>query len=164
MTNYHLPYFEQLPADGLDEYYEAMAVLNGHEIVLDLHLDSRKLSPSGFEKTKHLLEHLADIDSQNKAYIRQDYEDETEGHTVREYLQHHLEDIPQEELAKLIDLDNHNTSPLVQLLDKLKLVRLGLYPDSDEFAICDYSKDITNYLIVVYIDQNSNISQLTIES
>ena len=53
------------------------------------------------------------------------------------------------------------------LLKKLHLVRVGLYPDSEEqFAIFDYSigKDLTNYLVVINTDENGNLDYMTMES
>jgi hypothetical protein len=53
------------------------------------------------------------------------------------------------------------------LLQKLHLVRVGLYPhNEDQYATFDYSIDpeITNHLVVVFTDENGNLDYMTIES
>jgi len=52
-------------------------------------------------------------------------------------------------------------------LTKLKLIRVGLYPTSeDNFAIFDYSigEEITDYLVVINTDENGQLDYMTMES
>jgi hypothetical protein len=47
------------------------------------------------------------------------------------------------------------------------LVRVGFYPDEDGyFAICDYSfgREITNYVVVITLDKNGELLDMTVES
>jgi hypothetical protein len=44
---------------------------------------------------------------------------------------------------------------------------VGIYPDSeDQFAIFDYSlgQGISNYLVVIYTDENGNLDYMTMDS
>jgi hypothetical protein len=53
------------------------------------------------------------------------------------------------------------------MLSKLHLVRVGLYPDSeDEFAIFDYSigQELTQYLVVINTNEDGEIDYMTMES
>jgi hypothetical protein len=82
-------------------------------------------------------------------------------------LEHHLEEVEQDELSTLINFDDSTTEPEQQLLTKLELVRIGLYPDNEDgFAILDYSigREITNYLVVINTDQNGQLDYMSMES
>lgn len=109
---------------------------------------------------------MADYDFKNKKYIEQDYKDE-DADTVREYIDHHLDELGETEISELIDTSNKKISQGDQLVKKLHLVRMGLYPDSeDQFAIFDYSigPEITQYLVVLFIDEFGNLDYITMES
>ncbi len=102
----------------------------------------------------------------NKTYILNDYNDE-DGDTVKFYLEHHLEEVGKDELSNLINFEDATIEPEKQLLKKLKLVRVGLYPESkDDFAVFDYSigERITNYLVVINTDEKGQLDYMTMES
>ena len=115
---------------------------------------------------KKIIDNITRLDKQNKVYIDNDFNDE-DGDTVRFYLEHHLEEVDKEELSTLIDFDDKSTEPEKQLLDKLRLVRIGLYPDNDEnFAVFDYSlgESFTNYLVVINLNIKGKLDYMTMES
>ena len=166
MAEYALPYFGNLPTKNLEEYYDVDIELNGNEIQVDLNFENQTVDTLILDKVKNFIEKLEKFDKLNKTYILNDYNDE-DGDTVKSYLEHHLEEVDKEELTKLVNFDDTITEPEKQLLSKLKLVRVGLYPDNeDNFAIFDYSigKDITNYLVVINTDENGQLDYMTMES
>lgn len=166
MAEYTLPYFGNLPTENLEEYYDVDIELNGNEIQVDLNFENQTVDTLILDKVKNFIEKLEKFDKLNKTYILNDYNDE-DGDTVKFYLEHHLEELDKEELTKLVNFDDTITEPEQQLLSKLKLVRVGLYPDNeDNFAIFDYSigKDITNYLVVINTDENGQLDYMTMES
>ena len=166
MAEYALPYFGNLPTENLEEYYDVDIELNGNEIQVDLNFENQTVDTLILDKVKNFIEKLEKFDKLNKTYILNDYNDE-DGDTVKFYLEHHLEEVDKEELTKLVNFDDTITEPEQQLLSKLKLVRVGLYPDNeDNFAIFDYSigKDITNYLVVINTDENGQLDYMTMES
>lgn len=166
MAEYALPYFGNLPTENLEEYYDVDIELNGNEIQVDLNFEHQTVDTLILDKVKNFIEKLEKFDKLNKTYILNDYNDE-DGDTVKFYLEHHLEEVDKEELTKLVNFDDTITEPEQQLLSKLKLVRVGLYPDNeDNFAIFDYSigKDITNYLVVINTDENGQLDYMTMES
>lgn len=118
------------------------------------------------DKVKSYLENIDKFNELNKTYISDDYNDE-EGDTVKFYIEHHLEEVGKDELSALINFDDPTLGPEQQLLKKIELVRVGLYPDSeDNFAILDYSigEDLTNYLVVINTDENGQLDYMTMES
>ena len=166
MITYTLPHFGKLPIISLKENYEVDIDFKGNEIHLDLNFDLEYVTTSTLEKVKNFLENLEQFDDLNKIHILNDFNNGNDG-SVKMYLEHHLAEVDKAELDTIIDFDNTETEPIQQLLAKLKLVRVGIYPKNKEnFAIFDYSigKDITNYLIVINADENGKLDYLTMES
>jgi hypothetical protein len=166
MTDYALPHFGNLPTENLEEYYDVDIEFNGNIIQIDLNFENKKIDTKRLDVVKRFIESLVTFDKQNKLYIDQDFNDE-DCDTVKTYLEHHLEEIDKDELAELIDINDKAKEPIQQLKDKLHLVRVGLYPDSeDQFAIFDYSigQEITQYLVVINTNENGELDYMTMES
>ena len=166
MAKYVLPHFGQLDTEKLEEYYDTKIIYDDREIMLDLNFDNHTIDISRLDIAKKFLAQLADYDFKNKRYIEQDYHDK-EADTVREYIEHHLEELGEDELNELINPANKKNPQHEQLLKRLHLVRMGLYPDSeDQFAIFDYSigRDLTQYLVVLFLDEFGNLAYITMES
>ncbi|CAN5877434.1 hypothetical protein BH11BAC4_BH11BAC4_17840 [soil metagenome] len=166
MAFFSLPHFEKIDPEALAAYYDVNIHFNNTEIQIDLNFDNKSIAPARLETVKHFIENIRIHDLKNKEYIQQDYKDE-DSDTVKFYLEQHLEELGETELASLIDPGSKSTDHEKQLLKKLQLVRVGLYPDSeDQFAIFDYSigQEITNYLVVLNTDENGNLEYMTMES
>ena len=166
MITYTLPHFGKLPIISLKENYDVDIDLKGNEIQLDLNFDLEYVTTSTFDKVKNFLENLAQFDDLNKIHMQNDFNNENDG-SVKMYLEHHLAEVDKVELATLINFDDTTTEPVLQLLAKLKLVRVGIYPKNKKnFAIFDYSigKEMTNYLVVINTDEKGKLDYLTMES
>ncbi len=166
MTEFTLPYFGKLSSDNLEEYYDVDIDFKGSKVQVDLNFENNSIDRSTVDTLKNFIENIEKFDKLNKVYILNDYHDE-EGDTVKFYMEHHLQEMEEDELSALIDFENKTIDPEQQLLAKLELVRIGLYPDSeDSFAIFDYSigEDITNYLVVINTDASGQLAYMTMES
>ncbi len=166
MTNIKLPYFGIIDAASLEEYYDAAVDFNGMEIQVDLNFENNTIDIKILETVKQFLENLRIHDLNNKKSIQKDFDDK-EGDTVRAYLEHHTEELATDDLYQLIGAGARTAAQAKLLLKKLHLVRLGLYPGSEEqFAIFDYSigTELTNYLVVLDTDENGNLEYMTMES
>ncbi|MGU3375277.1 DUF2004 domain-containing protein [Chryseobacterium sp. M5A1_1a] len=166
MAEYTLPYFGRLSTDNIEEYYDVNIDFNGNEIQVELNFESDNTDATKLDQVKNYLENIETFNRLAKSYILEDYHNE-EGDTVKFYLEHHLEEVEPEELSTLINFDDVTVEPEQQLLTKLELVRIGLYPDNEEsFAILDYSigEEITNYLVVINTDQNGQLDYMAMES
>ena len=166
MAEYTLPHFGKLHTENLEDYYDVDIEFNGSEIQIDLNFEDITIDTSTMDKVKNFIENIDKFDKLNKTYIHNDYIDE-DGDTVKLYLEHHLEEISKDEISILIKFDNLSIEPEQQLLTKLKLVRVGLYPhDEDNFAIFDYTigREFTDYLVVIKTDENGQLDYLTMES
>lgn len=166
MSESTLPYFGKLQTDNLDEYYNVEIEFDGNTIQIDLNFENKTLEEARLNKVKSFIQNIEKFDKLNKTYILNDYNDE-DGDTVKFYLEHHLEEVDKDKLSTIINFEDTTIEPENQLLTQLKLVRLGLYPDSEEtFAIFDYSigSEITNYLVVINTDQNGQLDYMSMES
>jgi hypothetical protein len=166
MANYTLPHFGQLDLTNLAEFYNVNIQFNGQQIQIDLNFENKTIDTKNLDIAKRFIENITDFDKKNKKYIEQDYADE-DSDTVKTYVEHHLEEVDKAELIGLVDFENKKISPEQQLAKALRLVRLGLYPDSeDQFAIFDYSigQELTQYLVVINTDQNGKLDYMTMES
>ena len=166
MAKYSLAHFGELDSENLENYYEVDIEFNAQEIQIDISFENSRIDTKRLDIVKEYIADISKFDKKNKQYIDQDYADEGSD-TVRTYVEHHLEEISKEELSDLVDFDNEKTSPENQLLNSLRLVRVCLYPDSeDQFAIFDYSigRDLTQYLVVINTDENGNLDYMTMES
>ncbi len=166
MAKYILPHFGQIDSEKLDEYYDVSINFHDSEIQIDLNFGSSAIDTNRLDIAKRFIEQIADFDFKNKKYIEQDFKDNNSD-TVREYIDHHLEELGEDELSELIDPTKKKISKQEQMLKKLTLVRMGLYPDSDDqFAIFDYSigQEITQYLVILFVDEFGNLDYITMES
>ena len=166
MAKYSLTHFGQINLTNLEEYYDVNIDFNGQEIQIDLNFENKTIDTKQLDTAKTFIERIADFDKKNKKYIEQDYLNE-DCDTVKTYVEHHLEEIDKAELSDLVDFDNKSISPEKQLMKALRLVRVGLYPDSEgQFAIFDYSigRDLTDYLVVINTDKNGKLDYMTMES
>lgn len=166
MANYSLPYFGDLDPKDLEEYYEVEIDFEGQELQIDLNFEDDSIDVKRLDVVKKFMENIPNWDKKNKQYIEEDYASE-EGDTVREYIEHHLEEIGKEELSKSMDLGGPEEDTHKQLIKSLRLVRVGLYPDKEgDFAVFDYSigPELTQYLVVINTDENGNLDYMTLES
>lgn len=166
MAMIKIPHFGPLDPEALEEYYDVEIDFNGKQIQVDLNFGNTSIDPSKLDIVKAFIDNIRIHDIKNKKFIEDDYKDE-EGDTVKTYLEHHLEELGEDELAALIDPNSKSSEHEKQLLKKLHLVRVGIYPEGeDQFAIFDYSlgQDITDYLVVINTDENGNLVYMTMES
>ncbi|MCE3229307.1 MAG: hypothetical protein K0S32_3858 [Bacteroidetes bacterium] len=152
MKTYNLPFLEELNLDSLKDYYSGETVLNGHEISIDLNIETKTIAIERLDIVKNFLQNIVEYNSKTLIEIKNDFESDG---TVKEYVEHHMEEI--EELS-----DDPQ-----EVLKVLHLCRVGFYPDSDEnFAVFDYTigEDLTNYLVVVFFKSDGTILYITEES
>ena len=166
MADYALPHFGKLDPKNLEEYYDVDIDFDGQQIQIDLNFENNSINTKRLDIVKQFIDSISEFDKKNKKYIENDYADE-DCDTVRTYVDHHLEEIGKDELSGLVDFANDSISPAMQLMKSLRLVRVGLYPDSeDKFAIFDYSigQELTQYLVVINTNEKGKLDYMTMES
>jgi hypothetical protein len=166
MANFKLPHFGVLNPAALEEYYDVDIDFNNKQIQVDLNFENKTIDVERLEMVKRFIENIRIHDLNNKKHIEADFADE-DGDTVREYLEHHIEELATDELNQLIGFNTKTVDQPKLLLKKLYLTRVGLYPDSKEqFAIFDYTigRELTDYLVVINTDENGNLDYMTMKS
>ena len=166
MATITIPHFGPLDPSSLEEYYDTEIEYGGKQIQIDLNFAGTTIEAKKLETVKDFIDNIRIHDIKNKKYIDRDYNDD-DADTVKTYLEHHLEELGENELASLIDFNSKSNEHEKQLLKKLHLVRVGIYPEGeDQFAIFDYSigQEITNHLVVINTDENGNFIYITMES
>ena len=166
MANIRLPYFGNIDSDDLEEYYETDFDFNNTKVQVDLNFGSDTIVPEKLELAGRFIDNIRIHDINNRKRIDIDFKDE-DGETVAAYIQHHLEELNPGDITALIGGSAKTDDKPELLLKKLQLVRVGVYPEGeDQFAIFDYSigQELTNYLVVIFTDENGNIDYITMES
>lgn len=159
-------YFEAVNFNPVNDKYISDSInINGESVEIDLNFENKNPTQQELKTLNNFLENTANYLNKNSAAITEDAK--TQESTVNEYISHHLDEISEEELQKIIDLENTDKTNEEKLLEKLKLNRIGIYPQTpDQYAVFDYSigEEYTQYLVVIYTDQNGNIADISMES
>ncbi len=166
MSTYLLPLFGKIDLTSLEHYYDAQMEWEDRTISLDLNFEEKTIEASKLDFVKQFIENLSIYDANNKVFMEADFENE-EKDTVRLYTEWFLEGLNAEKIAAFVDVQNLEISIQKQFISKLQLVRIGFYPcKEDPYAIFDYSidEDLTNYLVVIYINSLGQLQDMTIES
>lgn len=165
MNSFKLPHFGILDPDSLNEYYEAEVDFNNTTIQVDLNFEGKSIVEERLDVLKQFIENIRIHDINNKKFIQKDFESSAED-SVRDYIQDHLDELPLDEIEDLIGANIKSPDRPEQLLKKLHLVRVGLYPHSKEIAVFDYSigKEFANDFVVINTDENGNLDFISIES
>jgi len=166
MENYILPHFGYIHPNNIEDYYSAEITYHDNKIQFDINFDETTTDFITLDKIKNVIERLEKFEEKNKRYILHDFHNEN-GETVSSYIEHHLEEIDESTLSKLIDFTDSSKSREEQLVDQLKLIRVGIYPNyAEHFITFDYSlgENITPYLVVINTKENGNLCEILMES
>lgn len=162
-----MKYFESVDFKNLNEtYLTKSVVIDNEKVNVNLNFDKTKLSDEELTKLKSFLNQLSKTIKVNAIDLKKEFES-SEENTVKEYISHHLAEIPKDELNKLIDSNNKIRSEEEKLFEKIKLTRIGIYPqDHEQYAIFDYTfgEKYTQYLLVIITDKDGKIIEIIIES
>ncbi|WP_207531816.1 DUF2004 domain-containing protein [Desertivirga arenae] len=163
-----LPYFGEIDIAALLDYYNVNTTFDNKQVSLDINFLNTSISEGVYQRINAFLDNIREFNNQNKSIIERNFK---EGGEVVDYIQFHLEELSEEELASIID-NNDSQSKDQQILDSLRLVRIGLYPDgkyeTSYFAVFDYSieidGDLSNQLVVVKTNERGELDHVTWES
>jgi hypothetical protein len=166
MINIGLQQFGEININQLEDYYSTKAEFNGQTISLDLNFENKSINLEQVENIKIFLDSISVFDKQNKTYINKDFKDEGEAF---DYINFYFDELDEEEISEIINFENQEMTKEEQLLSKLRLIRVGLYPDyANYYGVFDYSIDIDgepcNQLLVVKTDNKGGLDHITWES
>ncbi len=168
MKKFSLPYFGEIDLIALDQSELRRNIdLDGNNIRFDINFENESSDRNKLDTIKDFLDNIKKFDQRNKLYLDKDFT--KEGETL-DYINFYFDELDKDELSDIINFDNSFIEKERQLLDKLKLVRVGIYPDNipEYFGVFDYSIDIDgepcNQLLVVKTDDKGNLDHITWES
>ena len=165
MASIKLPYFGIINCDLLEEYYDAEVEYNGEDIRIDLNFENKSINPDKLEVVKHFIDNIRIHDLNNKRHLKNDFENKSNS-AVRKYINLLLEVLPLDDIEDLTGANIKSAERPLKLLNNLHLIRVGIYPESMDFAEFDYSinNDFTNHSIVINTDENGNLDSITMEN
>jgi hypothetical protein len=160
-----LEYFGEIDFNKTDEYYDVPTIINGSEISFDLNF-IKGIVPKKF--IQPAIDFISQIELLEKNATREIVTSFNEGKTVKEYIEHHLEEFNDEDLKVLgIDKSEDIEKQKDQMLNKIHLKRIGIYPEEPvSYGVFDYTinDDLTPYLIVVRFDDKGKIIETAMEN
>lgn len=134
--------------------------------MLDLNFERDWIALSKLDDVKKILSRLVTMDEKNRQYLYKEFMDQ-EGTIVRFYLKYHLEKVWRGTLEKIIDFNNNALTPIDQLFKRLRLERVGFYPENDEvFAVFDYCIDphYSETVITLNFNQQGRLQEILMEA
>ncbi len=164
MNKFTLTNFGEVDTDNLEEYYDAEITVNGRTVEVDISLDEKSISIDKLEKINSWLANVQKLDELGLTTIKEDF---VSGDTVKEYIEHHLEELDSDDLNDLIKQAKEGKTKEEKILNSIKLKRVGFYPHTDErFVNLDYTldNDLTDYLVVLDFTEDGNLHYITLES
>ncbi|NCD68487.1 DUF2004 domain-containing protein [Mucilaginibacter agri] len=159
----NLPFFGDLNSESLQDYYDKDVIFGSAKIQLDLNFYETSIDEDKLSILKQYLNDLEKVVELAKKEINSDFKG---GENVVEFLEHHIDVLDETELEAIIDTKDKSLSVEQRLLSALKLMRIGFYPEDDDFAIFDFTlgEEISQYLLVVKFNNQMQLQEITMES
>jgi len=130
-------------------------------------IDEPGLTARDLEGLPQRAEDLVALDRAARAAILDDARSGDEESSATLYLSHHEDVLAPETLQRLFGTEAPSAESAEAMLARLVLVRVGLYPESDDARVLlDYSidPDATDYLLCVSFDAGGQPSDVSMES
>jgi len=156
--------FGEIDPGNLEDYYGGEIEIDGDIIEIDINFDSASVDSGLLKKVSDF---LSAVDSRiEKAFsaIADDLELDEDTGTARFYLQHHLNELSDEELLSVFGTDDVTEEIF---LDSLLVTRIGLYPeDNESWSVVDIKlpDEFTTYLMTVSFNTNGELTGVSMES
>lgn len=157
-----IKYFKNV--DFNTDYLETTIEFQNREIELDINTDVVLGKDSWVKEYEEYISKLEVFKEKIDKEIVEDFENEG---ITKEWIDFHLEELGEaieeegllKECDKKLSLDR-------QVLSIIKLRRIGIYPEYEDYAIWDYILDdeISDEILVIVTDKNGEIVDITWES
>lgn len=157
-----IKYFKNV--DFNTDYLETTIEFQNREIQLDINTDVVLGKNSWVKEYEEYISKLETFKEKIDKKIIEDFENEG---ITKEWVDFHLEELGEaieeegllKECDKKLSLDR-------QVLSIIKLNRIGIYPEYEDYAIWDYILDdeISDEILVIVTDKNGEIVDITWES
>lgn len=159
-----LPYFGTITLSNARDYEVENIKINDNIISIDLNFELDKINRKALSNVRNILENLESIDKKNQNEFRNYI---TEDGMVREYFNFYIEGYDSQQLNDYLNDADQNLPIELQLLNAIKLKRVGIYPDSSNFfTVLDYKvfDKYSDQILVVVLNEKGEIKKITVES
>ena len=156
--------FGKIDIENLEEFYEGSLDIQGNLVDVELIFDSDTIKTSEIKKLKNFIKNIKTFAQKALDELSKDYDLGENSQTVRQYLQHHLDQFSEDEImnifgSKDVDKDLFFTA--------LSIKTISLYPeDSDSYAVFNahLPEGYTNYSMAVTFNDKGKLSSISMES
>ncbi|MDX2463374.1 MAG: DUF2004 domain-containing protein [Porticoccus sp.] len=156
--------FGEIDPNNLEEYYDGAIEINGIPVDVDINFESETTDVDTLNKVSKF---IGTIDAQiKKAFesLSSDYDLGEESETALFYLQHHKEELSNDELIKIF-----GTTEITKniFFKNIAVNRVGLYPEDEEsYSVIDIKlpDEYTNYIMAVTFDEDGELSYISMDS
>jgi hypothetical protein len=140
---------------------------DGHTVTLDLTIEGTGLTAADLSDLPQDSRDLLPLDRAARVAMVRDSNSGDEDAAATLYLSHHQSEFDTEELLRLFGTSTPSMADPAEMLSRLILVRVGLYPeDDDRRVLLDYSIDpnVTDYLLCVSFNAEGEPVAVDLES
>lgn len=157
-----IKYFKNV--DFNSDYLETTIEFQNREIELDINTDAVLGENNWVKQYEEYISKLETFKEKIDKEIIKDFENDG---VTKEWIDFHSEELI-ESIEENGTLDNCDKSLPIdrQILSALKLNRIGIYPEYEDYAVWDYILDdeISDEILVIVTDKNGEIVDITWES
>lgn len=167
MSEYQILHFGTVNATAVNKRYDASVDINGSKVTLDLHFDQPQAAPGADATINQFLEKAASYDATIRTAIAEDFDNDGE---AVDFVRFFLEDLRPRELKELLGHQEEVKSVPQQLMNKLELVRIGIYADDKNgfFAVYDYTLVIngrpSSQVLAIEVDEQGAVLNIAWEN
>lgn len=157
-----IKYFKNV--DFNTDYLETTIEFQNREIELDINTDVVLGKDSWVKEYEEYISKLEIFKEKIDKEIVEDFENDG---ITKEWVDFHLEELGEAiEEERLLERCDKKLSLDRQVLSIIKLRRIGIYPEYEDYAIWDYILDdeISDEILVIVTDKNGEIIDITWES
>jgi hypothetical protein len=148
-----------------DNVWETGIEWAGRDIQVDLWFDGATMNSSVLGSVARFATDAAGFDRLARLAMREDWGQQ--GSTVRDYLEHHFDDLGTDERVAALGPADRESIDADTFISRVHLVRIGLYPNKpDRCAVFDYTtgRELTDNLIAVKFDDRGKVTEIAMES
>ncbi len=148
-------------------FWHATVTFGGRAVRFDLTVDGPGLTFAAINDLPQRVEDLEPLDRAARLAILQDARSGDDDSATTLYITHHQSELSGADFVRLFGTGSLDLARPDELLLRLILVRVGLYPENeDQPLLLDYSidPDATNYLLSVSFDSSRQPLGVELES
>jgi hypothetical protein len=147
-----------------DGYASTQVDLDGQKVEVDVSFRDG-VRRALLERLAPRVAEVRHLDSDARRSLRENLAHGNEDDAMPLYRSHHLAELEPSLARRFFDVECSDPAADETFLQSMRLVRIGIYPDSEEI-VCDYTigPDVTNYLVAVAFGANGKVYDVSLES